>query len=94
MRRNSSPQPSDGDSAPHGANPNHAPAQAPPQVVLVKDGQRFVFQCAPGDESALLANLAKMAQDPKAGLNWFDAAVLSHQVGQHMRQQLKQMLKA
>ena len=63
------------------------------QVVLVKQGQRFVFRYARGEENKMLRDLADMARDPKCDLNWFDAAVLSHQMGQRISQQLDDILK-
>ena len=61
------------------------------QLVLVKGGQRYVFRCEPGREAALLDSLANMARDPQNDLDWFDAAVLSHQMGQHLGKQLQDM---
>ena len=69
--------------------------QAPPpasfdddQVVLNKNGQRYAFQCAPGTESELLARLPEIGADPSNDLDWFDAAVISHQIGQRLKQSL------
>lgn len=62
-------------------------------LVLVKQGQRYVFDCAPGQEAELLADIARRAKDPDDGINWFDAAVLSHQLGQRMGQDLQKLLK-
>jgi hypothetical protein len=63
------------------------------QVVLVKDGQRFVFRYEQGEESKVLASLMQMAKDPDNQLDWFDAAVLSHQMGRRMSKRLEQLLK-
>lgn len=63
------------------------------QLVLVKHGQRFVFRYAAGEESSVLSRLIEMVRDPETDLNWFDAAVLSHQMGQRMSQQLESLLK-
>jgi len=60
--------------------------EADGELVLVKDGQRYVFKCAPGGEKQLLGQLAAMAQDPHHELTWFDAAVLCHQLGRTMSQ--------
>jgi hypothetical protein len=64
------------------------------QVSLVKGGQQYVFRYIPGEEVKLLNGLADMARDPNCELNWFDAAVLSHQMGQSFGQQLEQILKS
>lgn len=64
------------------------------QIVLVKRGERFVFRYAPGQESKLLIDLSEMANDPTCDLDWFDAAVLSHQMGKRFSQELKETLKS
>ncbi len=64
------------------------------ELVLVKDGQRYVFKCAPGAEKELLSQLAAMAQDPAHELTWFDAAVLSHQLGRSMQHTIGGLNKA
>lgn len=63
------------------------------ELVLVKNGQRYVFRCAPGEESALLRQLGDLVRDPRMDLDWFDAAVLSHQIGQRFATQLQRMQK-
>ncbi len=50
-------------------------------ISLMKGRQRFVFQYAPGRESELLAALVALADDPDSEFDWFDAAVLSYQLG-------------
>jgi hypothetical protein len=63
------------------------------QLVFVKNNQRYIFRYAPGEESQVLDAVAKMAAAGDGGLDWFDAAVLSHQVGRHISQELDQLLK-
>lgn len=63
------------------------------ELVLVKNGQRYVFRCAPGDEPKLLNQLGDLVRDPRMDLDWFDAAVLSHQIGQRLGTQLQRMQK-
>lgn len=63
------------------------------QVVLVKHGQRYVFRYTPGQETKLIQGLVEMAGDPQSQLDWFDAAVLSHQMGQRLSKQLENILK-
>jgi len=72
------------------------PTGDPPQaemhrLVLVKHGQQYVFQYAPGDESRMLAGLVKLVHDPDSDLDWFDAAVLSHQIGLRIGQQMQRL---
>ena len=88
---NRKPQASD---ALPGAGAIDVPADDGRDFVLVKDGRRLVFRCAPGDETQLIQRLAEMAEDPESELTWFDAAVLSHQMGQRFDRTLKAMNKA
>jgi hypothetical protein len=62
------------------------------ELVLVKKHQRWVFRYRPGEEAAVLRWLADTARDPACDFDWFDAAVLSHQMGSQMHQQLKDMM--
>jgi len=61
------------------------------QLVLVKHGHRYVFRYERGEESKVLAGLVDMARDPESELDWFDAAVLSHQLGERMSEQLQHL---
>ena len=63
----------------------------PRQLVLVKKDQRWVFRYLPGEEPVVLQWLASTARDPQANFDWFDAAVLSHQMGHRMHAQLKKI---
>lgn len=62
------------------------------QLALVKNGHRYVFHYSAGQESELLERLSSMARDPACKLEMFDAAVLSHQVGQRLGQQIDQII--
>ena len=90
-------------------NPDHDPSPGPApdaeagaittpntggDLVLVKNGQRYVFKCQPGGEKQLLNQLAEMADDPSNDITWFDAAVLSHQMGQTLGQTIEGLQKA
>ena len=63
------------------------------KLVLVKNNQRWTFRCAPGQESSLLGRLTEMVRDPNVDLTWFDAAVLTHEIGHGLSQQLQRMRK-
>lgn len=65
--------------------------EAQRQLALVKNGHRYVFHYSAGQESELLERLSNMARDPGCKLEMFDAAVLSHQVGQRLGQQIEQI---
>lgn len=58
------------------------------ELVLTKRGHRYVFRCVQGQEYQLLAHLATAAQDRDSELTWFDAAMISHQMGPAFRQAL------
>jgi len=62
------------------------------ELVLIKKDQRWVFRYRPGDETEVLRWLAETARDPDCDFDWFDAAVLSHQMGENMQQKLKDMM--
>jgi hypothetical protein len=63
------------------------------QLALVKRGQRYIFRYRPGEEPKMLASLVEMARDPASDLDWYDAAMLSHQMGQKLSAQLQRLLK-
>ncbi len=58
------------------------------ELLLVKQGQRYVFRCAHGQEPQLLDQIIEMARDPESDIQWFDAAMLSHQLGSRIADQL------
>lgn len=61
------------------------------QLALVKKGHRYVFHYAPGQECELLERLVGLAHEPGGTLGMFDVAVLSHQLGRCLSQQLEQL---
>ena len=63
------------------------------RLVLVKHGQRYVFRYEPGREAEVLQRIVELVRDPDTDLDWFDAAVLSHQMGQRMSEQLEALIK-
>ena len=72
-----------------GADQTHT---QPLQLTLVKKSQRWVFRYQPGQEEVVLASLANTARDPRAEFDWFDAAVLGHQMGDRLNRKLKAMM--
>lgn len=64
------------------------------QLVLVKHGHRYVFRYECGEEPKVLSGLVDLARDPQSELDWFDAAVLSHQLGERMSEQLDRLRRA
>ena len=63
------------------------------QLTLIKKGQYYLFRYLPGDEATLIQTLIDKAEDPRCALDWFDAAVLSHQMGHRMANELQTLLK-
>jgi hypothetical protein len=64
------------------------------QLVLVKHGQRFIFRYEPGGEALALEQMLDLARDPDCAFDAFDAAVLSHQLGLRLGEQLRGLNKA
>ncbi len=59
---------------------------------LIKSGQHFCFRYEPGDEAQVLDALVEMVNRRELSFDWFDAAVISHQLGQHLAKELKAYL--
>jgi hypothetical protein len=59
------------------------------QLSLVKGSHRYVFRYQPGREADIIAAFAAMASDPDADFDWFDAAVLSYQMGRRLEMELE-----
>lgn len=59
---------------------------------LVKGKHHFCFRYETGDEAAVLGAMVDLVNRRDAHFDWFDAAVLSHQLGQHLAKELKSLL--
>jgi hypothetical protein len=55
---------------------------------MVKGRHRYVFRYVDGCESELLGSFVALANDPDSEFDWFDAAVLSYQLGQQLSREL------
>jgi hypothetical protein len=64
------------------------PQSAPRTLSLVKGQHRFCFTYRPGEEPKVLDSLVSMVHRRELPFDWFDAAVLSHQLGQHLAKEL------
>lgn len=53
-------------------------------VTLIKGHHRWTFSCDPGDESVLLSYLSELATNPSVPFDWFDAALVSHQLSRRL----------
>jgi hypothetical protein len=59
---------------------------------LVKGQQQFCFRYEVGQEAGVLDAMIDMVHRRELSFDWFDAAVLSHQLGQHLAKELKAFL--
>ena len=69
-----------------------AAARSRQTISLVKAGHTFCFRYEQGEENTVLDALADMAKRRELPFDWFDAAVLSHQLGQHLSKELQSFL--
>jgi hypothetical protein len=61
------------------------------QLSLVKGSERFVFRYQSGNEAEVIDAIAELAADSSSGFDWFDAAVLSYQMGRRLEMELDQI---
>jgi hypothetical protein len=59
---------------------------------LVKGRHHYCFRYEAGQEAKVLESLVEMVHRRELSFDWFDAAVLSHQLGQHLAKELKAFL--
>lgn len=53
---------------------------------FAKGRHRFVFRYEPGQEARMLAMFADLAEREDSEFDWFDAAVLSYQLGKRLHE--------
>lgn len=63
-----------------GHTQHHEPTEDLKLITLIKGADRWRFRWVPGQEHHLIDALADMAGDATYPLDWFDAAVVSHQI--------------
>lgn len=61
------------------------------QLSLIKGEERFVFRYQSGQEPDVIDAFAELATDPDSAFDWFDAAVLSYQMGRRLETELDQI---
>jgi hypothetical protein len=61
------------------------------QLSLVKGEDRFIFRYKAGQEAEVIDAFASMASDQESQFDWFDAAVLSYQMGRRLETELDQI---
>ncbi len=60
------------------------------QLSLVKGSHRYVFRYPAGREADIISAFADMASDSQQEFDWFDAAVLSYQMGRRLEMDLEE----
>jgi len=63
------------------------------QLSLVKGEHRYVFRYRPGEEADVIHAFAEMAARTDTDFDWFDAAVLSYQMGRRLETELDKLVK-
>ena len=61
------------------------------QLSLVKGEERFVFRYEAGHEPEVIDAFASLAGNESSCFDWFDAAVLSYQMGRRLETELDQI---
>ena len=61
------------------------------QISLVKGSHRYVFRYTSGSEPQIIDSFIDLADDADNEFDWFDAAVLSYQMGKKMEHQLDEI---
>ena len=61
------------------------------QLSLVKGEHRYVFRYQAGREGDIITAFASMAADSEFDFDWFDAAVLSYQMGRRLEMDLEEV---
>ncbi len=59
------------------------------QLSLVKGQHRYVFRYPAGREADIISAFAELASDSEQDFDWFDAAVLSYQMGRRLEMDLE-----
>ena len=52
-------------------------------LTVAKEGVTFAFRYVPGREDEVVDEIIRLAEDPRTGLGWMDAARLGFQITQH-----------
>lgn len=62
------------------------------QLSLVKGRHRFVFRYQPGNEADVIQAFAALAGNQESDFDWFDAAVMSYQMGRRLEMELDNLV--
>ncbi len=61
------------------------------QLSLLKGSQRYIFRYQVGSEAEVIQAFASLASDSSRAFDWFDAAVLSYQMGRRLEKELDEV---
>jgi len=61
------------------------------QLSLVKGEHKYVFRYQAGREADIIGVFAEMAANTERDFDWFDAAVLSYQMGRRLEMDLEEV---
>jgi hypothetical protein len=61
-------------------------------LALVKGDQYYLFRYEAGTENKVLDELCEMVHKKNCNFDWFDAAILSHQLAHRLAKELKARL--
>ena len=61
------------------------------QLSLVKGSERFIFRYPSGSEAEVIDAFSELAADASSTFDWFDAAVLSYQMGRRLEMELDEI---
>jgi hypothetical protein len=61
------------------------------QLSLVKGDHKYLFRYQPGNEADVIGALANLASDTQSEFDWFDAAVLSYQMGRRIESEIDEL---
>ncbi|HLC31441.1 MAG TPA: hypothetical protein VJK51_02140 [Candidatus Nanoarchaeia archaeon] len=63
------------------------------QLSLKKGEDLYIFRYEEGTNIKVLDAITRTASDPRTNFDWFDAAVLTHQLGRNHAKELKKYLE-
>jgi hypothetical protein len=61
-------------------------------LLLMKGEHLFMFRYEEGQEGEVIKAMADMVHATERQFDWFDAAILGHQLGRHVAKKLKALM--
>lgn len=81
-------------SCPDGPRPDADTPRAEQEVTLLKDGHRWRLVCQCGEEPELLEAVSELADADDIDFDWFDAAMVAHELKRRVHASLEQFTTA